>query len=523
MRHARHRNTLIIMITISTIAPIASCSERGAVVEQDRWYSALLQSQPIGSMHATSIRHGDRLETRQEMEVAVRRGGFIVEMSIVESFVETTGGEPIEARLAHRISGQQVTQTFQFTPDAVVVTTVQGENERREQHPRSADAWLPPAAAERHFRARRAAGDDKVVTRVFVPSMGTQAFEMTSTRMGPVEVDLMGKVVAAEAWQGVMSLAPALPTTFYVNEEGRTIKTSWRIGGTLELELVECDAELAQVRVEPPDVVAQTLVVPDRPIAAPRELRAAEFELIVAEVADTDDASLAGLPTAASQRVLAIDGRTARIRVDVGNPVPGDGDTPDERHRGPSTIINSDHPRVAALAAEALGGLGDDAPDTDRARVLCRFVNGFITRRDLSVGFASAGEVATTAQGDCTEFAVLLAALLRAAGVPSRTASGLVYIEQFVGRSNVFGYHMWTQAWLGSAQAGCWHDLDAALSPDGFDAAHIALATGALTDGGYLNDMLNMIPLLGRLSVRVLEPPPGSADDQRDAAESDTP
>ena len=40
------------------------------------------------------------------------------------------------------------------------------------------------------------------------------------------------------------------------------------------------------------------------------------------------------------------------------------------------------------------------------------------TEKDLSVGFATAADVARTAQGDCTEHAVLLAALLRASDIP---------------------------------------------------------------------------------------------------------
>ena len=42
---------------------------------------------------------------------------------------------------------------------------------------------------------------------------------------------------------------------------------------------------------------------------------------------------------------------------------------------------------------------------------------------------ATAAEVARSREGDCTEHAVLLAALARARGIPARVAMGLVYVR----------------------------------------------------------------------------------------------
>jgi hypothetical protein len=126
----------------------------------------------------------------------------------------------------------------------------------------------------------------------------------------------------------------------------------------------------------------------------------------------------------------------------------------------------------------------------------------YVDAKTLDVGLASASEVAETGRGDCTEHAVLLAGMLRAAGVPSRTASGLIYVDEALGRKNVFGYHMWTQAWLD----GRWVDLDATLGPGTpFDAAHIALSYSAMADGEQLNDMVDLVPVFGRLTVEPLQ------------------
>ena len=61
----------------------------------------------------------------------------------------------------------------------------------------------------------------------------------------------------------------------------------------------------------------------------------------------------------------------------------------------------------------------------ERMRNLETFVRGFISRKTLGVGYASALEVARDPQGDCTEHAVLLAALGRALGIATRVVDGL--------------------------------------------------------------------------------------------------
>jgi len=162
-------------------------------------------------------------------------------------------------------------------------------------------------------------------------------------------------------------------------------------------------------------------------------------------------------------------------------------------------MLAASDPVVTQLARRATEG----APDTpaDRALALRRFVYDFIDEKSLGVGYASASEVARAGVGDCTEHAVLLAALLRAEGVPSRVVSGLVYTQAFAGAQDVFGYHAWTQAHVD----GRWIDLDATLPGRAFDAAHIAVTASAMPDGELANDLVQIAPLLGRLRIETLE------------------
>ncbi len=104
-----------------------------------------------------------------------------------------------------------------------------------------------------------------------------------------------------------------------------------------------------------------------------------------------------------------------------------------------------------------------------------------ILRSELNQGFSSlehdsASRALDKKRGDCEEFALLLAAIARAHGIPARLAFGVAYNSRFTGQKDVFSPHIWVQVWID----GRWKSFDAAL--EYFDATHIALATSATID-----------------------------------------
>ena len=110
--------------------------------------------------------------------------------------------------------------------------------------------------------------------------------------------------------------------------------------------------------------------------------------------------------------------------------------------------------------------------DTRKMEILSRTARGYLGEIDFA-GHFSASETLDRRRGDCTEAAVLLAAFGRAAGIPTRTASGYVYSrERYHGLSNVFLPHSWTLAYVD----GKWRSFDAALNE--FDTTHIAVTIG---------------------------------------------
>ncbi|WP_197442474.1 transglutaminase-like domain-containing protein [Lignipirellula cremea] len=198
-----------------------------------------------------------------------------------------------------------------------------------------------------------------------------------------------------------------------------------------------------------------------------------------------------------TQIVEPIDEHTAQITVRAARyPFPdlGEQTPPTPEDLAPNSVIQSDDPRVLKLA-------GQVAPEeTDpwlTAVALESSVKKLITKKNFKQAFATAAEVAENGEGDCTEHAVLLAALCRARQIPARVAMGLIFLPDAQG----FAYHMWTEVWVHEQ----WVPLDATLGQGGIGAAHIKIAHASLNGSGAYAAFLPVVRVLGQLELEIKE------------------
>jgi transglutaminase-like putative cysteine protease len=85
---------------------------------------------------------------------------------------------------------------------------------------------------------------------------------------------------------------------------------------------------------------------------------------------------------------------------------------------------------------------------------------------------------------DAREFALVTAALARAAGIPAHPVSGLLQHE---GR---FYLHSWTEIYLGR-----WIPVDAMLNQFPADASHLSFVSGTADAGPDLARILSRLPI----------------------------
>lgn len=152
----------------------------------------------------------------------------------------------------------------------------------------------------------------------------------------------------------------------------------------------------------------------------------------------------------------------------------------------PSPFIQSDHQRIRDLAREILGA-DTAAPPLTRARKLVDWVHTHIEKRPV-LSLPDALSTLENRLGDCNEHAVLLAALARAAGIPTRLEAGLVYLK---GR---FYYHAWNLMYMGE-----WVTADAVFGQLPADVTHLRLVSGSS------EQQMDLMGVIGKIQLTVIE------------------
>jgi hypothetical protein len=154
--------------------------------------------------------------------------------------------------------------------------------------------------------------------------------------------------------------------------------------------------------------------------------------------------------------------------------------------------VRSEDPEIRRIAAKA--GTAERSIPARMAKLEGQ-VRQHMHRDADYVGYADAVEALRTGRGDCTEFAVLLAALARAQGIPARVVAGMAYSSRFTGNRDSFNPHAWVQVYDGTR----WSSYDAAL--EGFDSAHVAIGIGT----GEPTELFDAFLQLRQLRIDKLE------------------
>lgn len=470
----------------------------------ERWFVVLIQNQHAGWEHEIIERDGDHLITTRDSLITIRRAQQALQIKTFNRFTETVDGRPIEAVSKKTLGAEEITRVMRFKPDGVELAVTQAGQTKTQMLPRSEQSWTPPAARQREIKNQLKQGAAVIRTTSIDPSLGVDPVETVMTVKDRQPMELMGEMINIHVVETRFSEPKGLVQTECLDEHGRMVKTSVSLGD-LTMTFMQADRRSALRAVDPPELISAMVVKPDQPIDRPRFLRQAAYQLRLKDKADAD--ARLSAPNAGNQQATRIDDRTMTLHIDLDQPIDAGDDQPGEAESAATTMLNHRDPKIIALTEQALENSGSKTP-LARAETLRRFVHRYINRKGLDVGFAGAAEVAVSRSGDCTEHGVLLAAMLRAEGVPSRVVTGLIYVDRFSSQREVFGYHMWTQAWIADAdgQGGRWVDFDA-TQPIRFDAAHIALATSSLSDHEDLGDMAALAPLFGQLEITVLPRP----------------
>ena len=167
-------------------------------------------------------------------------------------------------------------------------------------------------------------------------------------------------------------------------------------------------------------------------------------------------------------------------------------DAPTDADRAPNAWIESNASELVAVAESVLP---EERDATKIAVALEQETRCRIRQPNYESGFESALSALRSGTGDCTEHAVLLAALARARGIPSRVATGLILTHDSA------EFHAWTEIWIGDR----WLSLDATRPDGGISARYLRATADHLGGIGAVARLQKLLPIVGNLEITITE------------------
>ncbi len=488
---------LLFCLLVSVLAATLGASAEDKPLNDD-WGAFYLQGQRIGYLHTVIVEKktaaGTLYETATDQVMSLGRGSVTMKISVSDritedadgrlvSFVRTMEQGPIRQVIRGEVEGETLAVTTEGMGPAQTVP---------------APAGLCPWALAQAIREKGYKPGTTYTLPIFVPAAPMQ--ECTATvKVGEKEKKEVFEVakwlhrVAVE-----VSILPGLTRVMWMDDSGEVWLERTAVGIYI-FEVRKVSKEAALQPLEKVEIMLTSAVKPDKPIPAPRELE--RLQLLLTPTGES--AVKLKLPSDAYQTVTEQErGLLVSIRRAHGRP--------DKSYRLPykdkewadllkeTMWVEAGDPLVVQMAKEAVG---DETDALEAARKIEAYVGVVIEEKNLSMGFATAAETARQRAGDCSEHAVLVAALARAAGMPGRVVCGMAYgalpLDETERR---FFYHMWAEVYVGE-----WLPLDAALGSH--DATHIAMVRSGLERPGDMVEITGpILPFLGSLEIKVVKP-----------------
>ncbi len=451
------------------------------------WYAVYLQGKKVGHMRATRRAEAGQVVTETAARFALGRGGVSMKISASDRAVETEDGQPLSFEARMNLGGmmEQVSRGT-IRDGKLTLDVTAGGRKRTETREWPQGALLPEGFRLLTIRKGLAEGTT-YSARVFDPASASMVDH--DIRVGPrEEVDLLGRVVRLTRIDMTMRMGGSqLLSTLYADQQSNTLKMALPLAGT-QFEMIACTRDFALSPNDAVDFLNAAVIASPTAIQKPHEAKAITYRLTPKGETKLD------LPQTSWQTVRHNDDGTTTVTVrraaaptEAAFPYRGENKELLESLQ-PTRYLQCDDERVKALVPQAVGAATDTA---SAVRNITRFVSEYITEQTLSVGYATAAEVAETRKGDCTEHAVLAAALCRAAGIPAQVVQGYAYTDHWAGKDAVFVGHAWFRAWVEDR----WVDSDAALGL--FTPGHITLSI--LPDG--MGNLFELVQNIGQFTV----------------------
>ena len=476
----------------------------------DEWGEVHMAGGKVGYVHSTMTRRGNVIETRMFTKMVVGRAHQAITIQTTASTQETLAGAPLS--FSQETDASIMKTAIRGKIEAGRVTVVQSQYGMEQTQ--AFDFPVGAMMAWGLFRESLIKGFEPgthYTSSMYSPDMRLDGPMTAQTTIGHEETfDHAGKERRGQRVDlKLQTPMGELDMVSWVDSEGQPIKSVVPMPGLGDIVIVMTDQASALTDFVAPEMFMTTVVKAGRSITPSATQRITYRIKAKSPGLDLGDIPVTGMQTPRKMEDGSIELVITRqehankkerahkqAQVKLAKATAGrNNDLAEYLER--NLMMNTDDPALVGLAKRVAGDTTDPYVLADKLR---RFVTEYITTKNLSVGFATASETCRTREGDCSEHGVLLAALGRINGLPSRVAVGLAYVPFFGGQKDVFGYHLWTQFHID----GQWVDFDAALRESSCSPTRIAFATSSLKNTGLADLTLPLMTKIGAIDIDIV-------------------
>lgn len=487
---------LILWLALLAWSPslLARSNQGGAAEIETRWYSIRLGEETVGYVKETGSRFQQAglwyWKSVTESKIVLKRLGQKVEMHVNYEHLETDEGLLKKITAEQLLAGSRVRTEIEVEDDKIKIKNITGNQVFSREIP-SSGRLLGPVGIGRLTVEKLKRPGDKVEYRTVLAELA-QVISGERTLSGEELVDCGRNKMTARK---VIDRISQIETTrqVWLDGEGNEVKA---VEPSPFGNIVTCLSSEQEVWEAMAASRGQEQFFQSSLIRANVRLpQARRLDRLVVRLKHSQPEL--GWPDLSSeyQKILENSGEVKVLELDrVPLRSSPDGQLSSEEKKPyleANTYIDINDQEIKRIANEVSGR---EKNVFQKAMKLRDWVSRNLTF-DAGFVFAPASEVMRAKKATCAGYAALLAALLRAAGIPSRYLMGMVYAN------GIWGGHAWVEAWL----EGRWVPLDAALpSPGAADPARIAIARSSLAEGPG-GSLLAAQKFFGYVTVEVLE------------------
>jgi hypothetical protein len=491
------------------LAGLARAADSKGKVILDLWDAAYMKGGKAGYVRTTVVemRRGEEkaFRTTLELNLTLNRNGDPVNLRSETGSEETADGKVTSVFMRQYLGKQQ---------QLSVTGTVSGKKVHLQLTGKGGMKWTAPwndkvvgmYRQQLLFKERKVKPGDKFEFFSFEPSVNlviairvrVKDFEEVTLPGGKVKkkllrVDLIPEELKVTNAKGEPDKFTLPNLTYWLGKD--LVPVRWRTEapglGAIDAYRTTRAVALAKGSLPTFDLGLSQLVRLNKPIPRPFACSSAVYRIRV----KGDKKASSAFAQDDRQVIKNAKGDTFELHVQArrGPGAAKEGEVKGEYLKS-SYFINCDDAKVKELARSAVGREKDPWKKALRIETWVRKHMKIVQDE----GLATADHVARTLEGDCTEFAMLAAAMCRAQGIPSKTVFGLMYTHD--PRKPSMGFHMWTEVWV----KGQWVPIDAMVGMGYVPADHIKISEHSWYNRRDLVPLLPVLRVLGKLSIEVV-------------------